>query len=266
MTALLLALSVVGAAPAEWMALAPGVEYRTFALAAPDAGGGGEVLHVVRVDPAKAPLDFALASQAREAEPRSCGAWAKEKGYLVAINAGMYATDEKTNVGYLRHGAHENNGRWNESYQSALVFGPTEKGLPAAQMLDRDGPDFAATAKRYRSTVQNLRLIKGDGVSVWKPNGRKWSEAALAIDASGRVLFLFARSPFEMVEFNRRVLALPLGIVKAMHLDGGPPACLSIHAAGLSLDLSGNYESGFFDRAENARQWRVPNVLGVKAR
>lgn len=254
---------VLGGKPPDWRPLAPGVEYRSFQLEpAPTAGDG--VLHVVRVDAAQAPLELALASEEKDGQTRSCGAWANEKGYLVAINAGMYATDYKTNVGYLRNGAHENNGKWSETYQSVLVFGPKEQGLPSAQLLDREAKEFAATAKRYRSVVQNLRLLKGEGVSVWKPNGRAWSEAALAVDAQGRLLFLFSRTPYEMAEFNRRVVALPLEIRRAMHLDGGPPASFSVRAEGLSLDLTGTYESGLFERGENARQWKLPNVLGVK--
>ena len=178
----------------------------------------------------------------------------------------MYQTDLKTNVGYLRHGQHENNGHWNTSYQSVLVFGPKEKGLPQAALLDKDTKDFEATAKKYESAVQNLRLVKGEGENVWKPNGREWSESLVGVDGQGRVLFIFVRTPFEMVELNKRLLALPLGLERAMHVEGGPEASLSLRAKGFSLDLSGGYVSSFFERGDDARQWRIPNVIGVRVR
>lgn len=256
-----------GAAGA-WRSLAPGVEYGTFTLeSAPDEGDG--LAHVVRIDTTKATLDFALASETKDGEPRRCGEWTDQHGFVAAINAGMYGTDLRTNVGYLRHGAHENNGRWKGTYQSVLVFGPRAKGLPPAALVDRDTLDakaFEEQVKQYENVVQNLRLVKGAGENVWKPNAREWSEAMVGVDGQGRVLFLFSRTPFEMVELNTRVLKLPLGLVRAMHVEGGPEASLSVRAPGLSLDLAGGYVSSIFERGDDARQWRIPNVLGVRKR
>jgi len=60
------------------------------------------------------------------------------------------------------------------------------------------------------------------------------------------------------------LLNLPLGIESAMHLEGGPEASLSIHFAGLVLDLCGSYETGFMENESNVVQWPLPNVLGVR--
>lgn len=265
------------ASAGPWTRLGDGVEHAHLVLPAPEdrADGGVELspsapaadevsVHVVRVDPSRATLELALASELDGGRPRRCGEWADERGYAVTVNAGMYGTDERTNVGYLRHGGHTNNGRWSSSYQSALVFGPLAPGLPAAQLVDLDVPGAQEVAARYASAVQNLRLLKREGVSVWSPNGRAWSEAALGVDGAGRLLFMFVRRPLEMVELNRRLLALGLDLRRAMHLDGGPPACLSVRGGGLRMDLAGTFESPLFDRGVDARQLRVPNVLGVR--
>jgi hypothetical protein len=37
----------------------------------------------------------------------------------------MYQTDHRSNVGYLRHGKHVNNPRWND-YRSAVAIHPTD--------------------------------------------------------------------------------------------------------------------------------------------
>jgi hypothetical protein len=66
-----------------------------------------------------------------------------------------------------------------------------------------------------------------------------------------------------MWELNRLLLALPLGIVRAMHLEGGPEASLSIHAGGVDLDLCGSFETGFVPDDSNRVQWALPAVLGV---
>src|SRR5205823_8824159 len=95
--------------------------------------------------------------------------------------------------------------------------------------------------------VQNLRLIKSPGVSVWKKNGRAWSESAVAQDKQGRVLFLFTREPYEMAEWTAKLLALPLEVVRAFHVEGGPEASLSLHAKALRVDFNGSYETGFVE-------------------
>jgi hypothetical protein len=77
-------------------------------------------------------------------------------------------------------------------------------------------------------------------------------------------LFIFSRAPYTMRDFNILLLSLPLDIEGAMHLEGGPEASLSIHVAGLDLDLCGSYETGFVEDESNVVQWPIPNVLGVR--
>jgi hypothetical protein len=218
-----------------------GVEYTTI-----------DSFHIVRIDPNIAELKLVLASK-EQVRSRTAGEWADDLGLVVAINAGMFQTDQLSNVGYCRDGTHENNAKWND-YQSVIAF---EKGR--AVLEDRGVVD----ANQFDSIVQNLRLIKGKGESVWKPNKKKWSEALAAVDDKGRILFIFTRAPFTMAELNAKLLALPLGIQRAMHLEGGPEASLSIRADNLKLDLSGSYETGFNENDDNKRQWAIPNVIGV---
>jgi hypothetical protein len=252
-----------------WMNLAPGIEYATVTLEkAPGISDGR--LHIVRiiVGPFRgggAAFNVKLASL--EGQPRTAGAWADKHGFVAVINAGMYQTDGRTNVGFLRDGQHVNNPRWN-AYQSVLALSPYgaafDRPVPNAVILDRDAPGFAGRSAEYATLVQNLRLIKAPGVNVWQANGRRWSEAAIAMTRQGRILFLFTRTPYEMIDFNRRLLALPLDIVSAMHVEGGPEASLSIRAPGLKLDLAGSFETGFRENDGNGVQWALPNVIGVR--
>jgi hypothetical protein len=234
--------------------LAPGVEYLIVNF-------GSAQAHVVRLEPERAPLAFALSSKSGRGA-QTAAQWASQKGMVVAINAGMFKTDGRSNVGYLVDGDHINHGTYNK-YLSALVFGPKKKGLPKAQLLDLDQPGAKDLAANYRSVVQNLRLIKAPGVSVWSRNGRAWSEAAVAQDKQGRLLFIFTREGLEMAEWNRLLLGSDLEVVRAMHVEGGPEASLSIHGKDLTLDLCGSFETGFNSNENNLGQWPIPNVLGV---
>lgn len=237
MSALLLAIVL------SWRTLAPGVDYAT-------AGS----LHVVRIDPSVAKVAAGIASE-KGVPAQTAAQWCRTSRFAVATNLGMFNADGITHTGYLRNGAHVNSGRWND-YQSVIALRPG-----GARWVDLGGSKPAFDT--YDLVAQNLRLIAGGRRNVWSQSPKRWSEAALAIDGKGRLLFVFSRAPYSMRDFNALLLSLPLDVQQAMHLEGGPEASLSIHAGGVDLDLCGSYETGFMENDGNTRQWPIPNVLGV---
>ncbi len=236
----------------KWQRLQPGVELAVI--------GARDPLYVVRVVPHRARLQAALASES--GARRTAGGWCKTAGLSVAINLGMFQSDGRSNVGYLRHASHLNNGRWN-AYRSVLALNPKQPSRPLVwRDLDQTGTTTADLGG-YNLVVQNLRLIAGGRKNVWAASEKRWSEAAIAVDSHDRLLFLFSRAPYTMRNFNQFILGLPLDITRAMHVEGGPEASLSIHTAGVNLDLCGSYETGFRPDDSNHEQWPLPNVLGV---
>lgn len=262
-------LAAVDAAPAAapripWTALEPGIEYATVDPPGPkDLPIDGRI-YVVRIDPRKRRLEAVMAG-GEDGKPRAAGAWCRERHLAIAINMGMYGKDERTNTGYARKAGYVNNGHWGAKYKAALGFAPTRPGAAPVFMADLDNPTDKARLADYGTVVQNLRLIRA-GQNVWQKQDRRWSEAAVAVDKQGRVLFIFCRYPHAMKELNDLLLALPLDIDTAMHVEGGPEASLSIHAGKVNLDLNGSYETGPVEDDGEARQWHIPNVLGVKTR
>lgn len=234
-----------------WTIVAPGVEYAKL-----------DELHVVRVDATRAKLRAVMAS-ALDGAPRTAARWCDEQKLVAAINLGMYLTDHRSNVGHAHAGAHVNHKAWVKDYQSVLVLHPKRAGLAAAALLDLDVPGARERLADYDTVIQNLRLIRAPGVGVWPAQPRRWSEAAVAIDREGRVLFVFTRKPYSMKQFNEILLALPLGVSAAMHVEGGPEASLSVRGP-IKLDLNGSFESGFMESDGVSAQWPIPNVLGVE--
>jgi len=244
----------------SWQTLQRGVELTSFTAGRLASGAPGR-LYIVRVDPAAANVTVGLASEGHGG-PRTAADWSRTSGFSVVINAGMFQTDHRSNVGYLRHGQHLNNARWND-YQSVVAIG-APGGTPGnALWLDLGDPATRSQTTSYETVIQNLRLMTTTRRNVWSQSARQWSEAALAIDKRGRLLFLFSRAPYSMRNFTDFLLQLPLDAAGAMHLEGGPEASLSIHADGVDLDLAGSYETGFWPDDSNVRQWPIPNVIGV---
>jgi hypothetical protein len=194
--------------------------------------------------------------------------WCESNKLAAAINAGMFATDQKTHLGVMRSREHVNNGKPN-NYLSVAAFDPRDSNSGAAfHIFDLDAPQTSmeSVLKGYDSAVQNLRLIKHPGTNQWPQQTRMWSEAALGEDDSGRALFIFSRTPFSMHDLNQELLGAGIGIVAAQHLEGGPEAQLYVNVGYVKLEVFGSYETSFVENDANAEPWPIPNILGVKAR
>src|SRR3954447_2482453 len=111
--AILLAINTVA-----WRPIQNGVELATFEVGQLPSGAKGR-LYAVRIDPARAKVRAVLASEQKSA-PRTAEEWCRSHRLSVAINMGMFQSDQRSNVGYLRSGAHVNNPRWN-AYRSIMA-------------------------------------------------------------------------------------------------------------------------------------------------
>lgn len=258
---------VPGGVCAAWEPIAPGMELGRFPIKKT-----GTVAHppivVVRIDPDLWELVLIGKSWNNKLENYTVKEWCKKQNLTAAINAGMFATDYLTHVGYLSSKGHVNNSHVNK-YMSVAAFDPKKgKNLPKFRIFDLDDPKVTMETIRrdYSSVVQNLRLIKRPGENRWKQQGKMWSEAALGEDSAGRILFIFSRSPFSMHDFNNVLLSLGVGLVAAQHLEGGPEAQLYLRHGETEYEMFGSYEPSFNEKNDNSVAWRIPNVLAVRPR
>ena len=251
-----------GVAAAEpWKTIARGMDLGTF-KARHFTPVGDSTITVLRIDPDFWKLTLLSRSKTDEPENLSARQWSEKHNLAAATNAGMFATDYSTHIGFMRYDGHTNNARVNH-YRSAAVFSPLREGLPAFRIFDLDVDDMPSIRKQYGCIVQNLRLIKRPGENRWKQQQKTWSEAALGEDRSGRILFIFCRSPYSMYDLNNILLELPIDIVCAQHLEGGPEAQLFVKMGDTHIEETGSYETDFNNGDGNVRAWPVPNVLGV---
>ncbi len=245
----IVALTVVrpgGAETSPWQTLAPGLELARFEV--PPA-----TVEVLRIDPERWET-VALAASDTDGSVRTVSQWGREFDLTAVINAGMYATDHRTHVGYFRTGDHVNNGIWNQrDYRQAACFEPREPGLPPFALQDLDAAPESTFAHRYDIVIQNLRLVRKNGDNRWNPGDRRWAEACLGEDASGRMLWIYCRHPHDMHAFNEILLSLPIDLVAAQHLEGGTEAQIWIDPA-------------LHTASRTLLNFPIPNVLGIRLR
>ena len=252
---------------ADWQTLAPGMQIRRLQTSKQSILGDSRIT-VVRINPALWELELIGIQQTGELAGHSAREWAKKQKFAAVINSGMFETDNKTHLGYLRMGDRVWNGKVN-GYQSVLAFGPREgKTVPPFRIFDLDAPksSMQSVLSDYASAVQNLRLIKRPGLNQWGKQTREWSEAAVGEDRDGNVLFIYSRSPFSMHDLNQELLTSGIGVIAAQHMEGGPEAQLYIHAGSTELEMFGSYETSFKENDDNSAAWPVPNVIGVRPR
>jgi hypothetical protein len=229
-----------------WKTLAPGMELRELDVSAKHPGSRPIV--VLRMDPTRWELTLVTRTGTGDSSSHSARDWAREHRLTAAINAGMYATDGVTHVGYMACDGHVHSKIIN-GYRSVAAFAPKWAGEPPFRLFDVKGrADVQALRSRYGCLVQNLRLVQRSGRSRWSPQPKKWSEAALGEDRQGRILFLYSPTPFSMHDLIEALLASDLGLVAAQHLEGGAQAQLYVDGESFGAGLP------------------IPNVLGVRPR
>lgn len=259
--------TATGNAASGWQSLAPGMELKYIKARQPSLVGDSRIA-VLRLDPTLWELETIGISATGETVGHTAREWCHAHNFTAVINAGMFGSDNKTHLGYLRQHDQVYNSRVN-NYQSVIGFDPRDgTKVPRFRIFDLDSPGITMQSilADYASVAQNLRLIKRPGTNQWGKQDRKWSEAAIGEDRNGRLLFIYSRSPFSMHDFNAELLAAGIGVVAAQHLEGGPEAQLYVHAGATELEMFGSYETSLKENDQNEMAWPVPNVLGVRPR
>lgn len=254
-----------GDEPTGWTSLGEGLDLGRFA-AGKLGFGGDETVVVLRADPTHWILDLLCSSKEGEGN-LTTQEWCEKHELTAAINAGMFDTDHLIHVGFCSAHGHVNNAVVN-GYQSAAAFGPEKDEVTPFRIFDLDEPDVTveSISSDYSCVVQNLRLIKRPGEGRWSQQPKRWSEAALGEDSQGRILFIFCRTAYSMHELNEILLSLPIDLMCAQHLEGGPEAQMFIKTGEFEAQYAGSYETGFFEDDRNKFQWRVPVIFGLRAR
>lgn len=266
LTVLLIILSVVHGSGEDgsWTKIDEGLYYCNFKVPSHFGVSDAKVL-VVRIDPRVYEFRLLAASELSSGNALlNVREWALKYNLIAAINAGMFQADLKSSVGYMKNYSHMNNPRRHRTYSSVFAFNPRKAGIPPAAIFDTDTKDLKQIIGEYHTVIQNLRLIKRPRLNVWTQQDKRWSEAALGQDRDGALLFIFSGSPFTMHEFGNILLALPLKLECAQHLEGGPLASLYLRHGGIEIRRAGSYEtaSGAVGSKEDGFL-PLPNVIGI---
>lgn len=249
------------AADSLWIRIDEGLHHAEFTVV-PTSSVGDSKIDIIRIDPKLYRVEVKMISETKDYS-LTVQEWCRKYDLLAAINAGMFQQDFSTHVGYLRHDGHVNFAKNTTKYLSAAAFNPVDTTQPPFRIFDLDVTSLDLVKEQYRTVIQNLRLIKHPGRNTWSQQDKMWSEAALGEDKAGNILFIFSRSPYSMYDLNHILLKLPIDLVAAQHLEGGPEASLYLSRNGYLIERMGSFETKFMPFDTNERFWPLPNVIGI---
>jgi hypothetical protein len=226
--------------------LAPGLVLERAA----SRGASAACLTLVRIDPVLYRLRVLTAGA--EGGSRPAVEWARDYGLTGVINASMFAPDQRS-IGLLVSGSVTNNGRDNPRLGGFLAFDPVDAQSPPAAIVGRPCPgfDLADLRRRYRTVVQDYRILDCDGAPIAWKDERAASASAVGVDRDGRVVFIHSATPVPMSELAVSLAAPELGIRAAIYVEGGPEAFLHVKVGDQTVSP-----------ASSASFWPIPNVIG----
>jgi hypothetical protein len=222
---------------------------------------------ILKIDPKFHVLRLLSASE-YDHKPRTAKAWCNEFGLLAAINASMYQNMEPLrSTGYMRNGKHLNNSYINPAFGAFLCFNPVDASLPEFQIVDRRlQKDWKRVIKRYKTVVQNYRMISDGKKMGWPQREEIYGSAAIGMDKDNQVLFILSRSPFSTHDLIHILLSLPIHIKSAMYVEGGPEATLYMKVHDKEMIFVGTCEPDTSESEGLKSLQRIPNVIGVVKR
>jgi hypothetical protein len=175
----------------------------------------------------------------------------------------MYQADGRTSVSLMATSDHVNNGHLSRD-RTILAFDRRSGEVPPVQIIDRSCEDFDSLRESYGSLVQSIRMISCKRENVWSNREAEWSTVLIASDDRGRILLIHVRSPYSTHDLIENLLVLPIGIERAMYLEGGTTAQLYFQAAEREVEVVGSTSSSGF--SGNRAALPFPNALALYRR
>ncbi|MFZ9846982.1 MAG: phosphodiester glycosidase family protein [Flavobacteriales bacterium] len=249
-----------------WDSLSPGIYYSE--VEAPQKSiTNDSKLSIVKINPNK--VEFALLSASEHGnKSRTAPEWAKEFNMNVIVNAGMYDLNKTlSNKGFMQNFNHMNNPTLYPSYGGMIAFNRADSTLNNFEILDLEHTPWDSVKTCYYSYSQGMRMIDCNGSPLtWNKKNQLCSMLLCAIDKEGFVYYVFCRSPYTHNEMIGFLLAMPFEITGAIYLEGGPETSMYISTPNKKVEKFGSYVSRTYENDNNDHFWKIPNVIGVRAK
>ncbi len=219
-------------------------------------------LLLARIDPSR----FRFTVRNAAAGDRELDDWMRATGAVLVINASFFRHDGTPETPVLSEGIRLGPQRYQATHGAFVA------SANAAEIRDLSAITWQkAFAGADNAFVSYPLLIGPGGIDRVKADPR-WlaNRSFIAQDSEGRIILGTTREAFFSLDRLAAFLRdAPLGLTRALNLDGGPVACQAIALRQYRRDYCGLWEMAVHDGQLKLlplsphRRWTLPNVLAV---
>jgi len=221
-------LSRTGHHTPRFRTLRTGVEFATL-RGDPYCRMGTSDIAVLRLDPARVRLRVEHYTQLGVQSPLDILEWEHRTGALAVFNAGQYYPDWSY-MGLLVSNGRAISRKPHPGFKAALVADPRDGAGPGAHVLDLDIEPLPADGAPWREVAQSFMLFDDDGKVRVRQSGQVAYRTAVGEDADGRILVIATEGGYTLFELAGLLRTSPLGLRRAMSMDGGNEAALTVRS------------------------------------
>lgn len=165
--------------------------------------------------------------------------WMRDSGAALIVNGSYYAHDGKPATPVVINGKRAGPAEY-EATQGVFVAGPR-----GAAIVDLAKSDWRKVLVGSHAAMVSYPMLIGEDGESRAPANTGWlaNRSFLAQDAQGRILVGTTKDGFFALDRLAAFLKqAPLGLTRAIDLDGGPVACQGIALPGYTRSQCGKWE------------------------
>jgi len=220
-------LSRTSAGP-RFRTLRNGVEFATL-RGDPYCRMGSSEIAVLRLDPDQVRLSMLHYTQSDPA-PLPILDWEQRTRCIAVFNAGQYYPDYSY-MGLFVSGGRAVSSTPHPGFKAALVSEPPSGG-PKARVLDLDEQPIRPEDPGWREVAQSFMLFDSHGRIRVRKSPNVSYRTIVAEDSERRLLVFATEGGYTLYELAGLLQRQPLGLRRAMSMDGGEESVLCVNVAG----------------------------------
>ncbi len=223
-----------------------------WASGAPYCRYGSDRIFIVRVDPKFWMFSAHHYTTLPGAQRLTSDAWRTQLGATLVINAGQY-TEDFTHLGILLCDGKNFGTRRHRLWKGLLLAEPIDPAYPIAQTIDlNEQPEFDVEAA-YSQAVQTMMLVDSNHLIRVNRTDKQARRTIVAEDTSRRILLIVTEGDYTLWEIGQWVLASGLDVTRALAMDGGAQAQMSLEINSEKVTIPG-------------KQIVLPGIVALKPR
>ncbi|MBI1798564.1 MAG: phosphodiester glycosidase family protein [Candidatus Eisenbacteria bacterium] len=246
----------------RWRSIGPGVEFTTL-RGDPYCRRGSSGIGVLRLDPARAHVRVLHYTVTPGRAPLDIMDWQRLTGAVAVFNAGQFYPD-LSYMGLLVCSGRVVSNEVHPGFKAALVAAP-ERGRPDVRVLDLSKNPLDPSAPQWREVAQSFMVLDSEGNLRVRKSDHVANRTLVAEDRGGRVLVFTTEGGYTLADCAEYLRRSPLGISRAMGMDGGLEAELCVRSGTFRYASFGSWDERHGEGNQPGARTPLPAVIVVDA-